>query len=287
MAETERVVDQTEEQAAASFAAGFDDALPADTATAQGSGTASQQPEQPETPPADEYVQVTRKDFDKLMAAAEKVGTIGPQFDRVFGTIGNLQQQQQQLIGRLQSETPRGASVKIDDEDFAELKENFPELAGQTKAALERIFKKANLVGTGTPATAPVFDDYKVRETWRTQRIREELEELTDLHPDWQDIVGRPEDAGNGFRQWLASQPEDYQNRVSNTTSARVTARAIDRFLETRQQPARAATTAPRTMASTRRERMQDAVQPTGTGTRPAPQRATAEDEFRSGFLNG
>lgn len=286
MAETERVVDQTEEQAAASFAAGFDDALPADTATAQGSGTASQQPEQPETPPAEEYVQLTRQDFEKIMAATEKVGTYGSQFDKVFGTIGNLQQQQQQLIGRLQSETPRGSSVKIDDEDFAELKENFPELAGQTKAAIERIFKKANLVGTGTPASVMVDPD-KVRETWRTQRIREELEELTDLHPDWQTIVGRPEDQSNEFRQWLNKQPEDYQNRVSNTTSARVTARAIDRFLETRQQPQPARTPTPATTTNIRRARMMEAVQPTGTGTRPAPQRQTAEDEFRSGFLNG
>lgn len=286
MAETERVTDQTEEQAAASFAAGFDDELPADTATAPRSTAPEQQPEQPETAPAtDEYVQVTKKDFEKIMAATEKVGTYGSQFDKVFGTIGNLQQQQQQLLGRLQSETPRGASVKIDDEDFAELKENFPELAGHTKAAIERIFAKANMVGTGTPATVPMFDEEKAREAWKTQRIREELEELSDLHPDWQTIVGRPEDKGNDFRQWLEKQPQDYQDRVINTTSARITARAIDRFLEQRQQPARTQTTGATT--NIRRARMMEAVQPTGTGSRPTPQRQTAEDEFRSGFLNG
>lgn len=286
MAETERVIDQTEEQAAASFAAGFDEALPADTATAPGSGTPAQQPEQPETPPADEYVQLTKKDFEKLMAATAKVETFAPQFDKVFGTIGNLQQQQQQLIGRLQSATPAGATVQIDDEDFAELKENFPELAGQTKAAIERIFKKANLTGTGAPATV-TFDEEKVREAWKSQRIREELEELTDLHPDWQTIVGRPEDESNEFRQWLAKQPEDYRNRVTMTTSARVTARAIDQFLEQKRQPAQQAAQPSNAAANIRRARLAAAVPPTGTGARPAPQRPTAEDEFRSGFLNG
>lgn len=287
MAETEKVTDQTEEQAAASFAAGFDEATPAETPTAQGSTAPDQQPEPTaETPPASEYVQLTRQDFEKIMAATEKVGTYGSQFDKVFGTIGNLQQQQQQLIGRLQSETPRGSSVQIDDADFAELKENFPELAGQTKAAIERIFKKANLVGTGTPAPVMV-DDEKVREAWKTQRIREELEELSDLHPDWQTIVGRPEEEGNEFRQWLAKQPEDYQNRILNTTSARMTARAIDRFLEAKLPPATARGSTTAAPANIRQRRMMEAAQQSGTGIRPTPQRPTAEDEFRSGFLNG
>lgn len=272
---------QTEEQAAASFAAGFDEVTPHD-ATAPGAGEPTEQPGAGEDP-ANEYVQVTRQDFDKLMAAAAKVETVGSQFDKVFGTIGNLQQQQSRLLERLQSETPRGATVQIDDEDFAELKENFPELAGQTKAAIERIFKKANLTGTGTPAPA-MIDDEKVREAWKTQRIKEELEELSDLHPDWQTIVGRPDDQSNEFRQWLAKQPEDYQQRILNTTSARMTARAIDRFLDSKQQPAAPTTGTP---TASRRARLQEAVQPTGAGTRPSPQRTTPEDEFRSGFLSG
>lgn len=281
MAETDRNVEQTEEQAAASFAAGFDDALPPETATASDSTAPSHQPEQAETPP-EEYVQVTKKDFEKMMAAAAKVETVNTQFDKVFGTIGNLQQQQQQLLGRLQSETPRGATVQIDDADFAELKENFPELAGQTKAAIERIFKKANLTGTGAPASI-VVDDARVQQSWRAQRIREELEELSDLHPDWQTVVGRPDEDTNPFRQWLAKQPEDYRERVLNTTSARITARAIDRFKEESSKPA-ASAPSQRTTVDTRRERMREAVQPTGTGVRPAPQRLTPEDELRAGF---
>lgn len=274
---------QTEEQAAASLAAGFEEEAPREPATSPTAGAPTEQPELTAGDPAEnEYVQLTRKDFEKLMAATAKVETFAPQFDKVFGTIGNLQQQ---VLGRLQSETPRGATVQIDDEDFAELKENFPELAGQTKAAIERIFKKANLVGTGAPATAQI-DDEKVREAWKSQRIHEELEELSDLHPDWQTIVGRPDDESNEFRQWLAKQPEDYRERITKTTSARVTARAIDRFLDSKQ-PAQQPTPTNGTTASTRRERMRDAVQPNGTGTRPAPQRNTPEDEFRSGFLSG
>lgn len=271
---------QTEEQAAASFAAGFDEVTPHD-ATSPGAGAPTEQPGAGDEP-ANEYVQVTRQDFDKLMAAAAKVETVGSQFDKVFGTIGNLQQQQQRLLERLQSETPRGATVQIDDEDFAELKENFPELAGQTKAAIERIFKKANLTGTG--AAPAMVDDEKVREAWKKQRIKEELEELSDMHPDWQTIVGRPDDQSNAFRQWLTQQPEDYRNMVLNTTSARITARAIDRFRESRQQPAAPTNGTPN---GSRRARLYEAVQPTGTGTRPAPQRQTAEDEFHSGFLSG
>ncbi len=63
------------------------------------------------------------------------------QLSKAFGTMGNMQQ----LINQVRSQTPAGAVVEITDEDFAELKEDFPELAGHTRAALERILKRANV----------------------------------------------------------------------------------------------------------------------------------------------
>lgn len=281
---TETEVEKTEDLAA--FAAGFEEAAPETTRQPDDAATGQQpgQPPEASAPPADEHVQLTRKDFDKLMAAAEQVVTLAPQFDKVYGTIGNLKQQQEAALARFQSQMPSGGAIKVDGEAFAELRENFPELAGQ----IERIFTKASVSGTGAQPAAAEIDPERIRELARAQHIRDQLEELNDLHPDWQTLVGRPEDQTNEFRQWLATQPEDYRNRIINSTSARVTGRAIDRFLEERERKAAPAGERQDTTTTTqRRARIYGAVQPTGTGTRPAPKQPTAEDEFRSGFLSG
>jgi hypothetical protein len=284
MAENE-VVEQTEEQAAASFAAGFDSETP--TATAATPPPAEQPvQEEPvaETPPEPEYVQITKEERDRLIAVADETTNIKAQLSKAFGTMGNMQQ----LINQVRSQTPAGAAVEINDDDFAELKADFPELAGHTRAALERILKRTNLTGTGQPAT-PAFDPEEVRKTASEIVHAQGLDDLNDLHPGWQDIVGKPDDADKPYRKWLATQPEKYQELIRSTYSATITGRSIDRFKAAEAAAAQAKPAAqrpqtPANPAAARKAVIEAAVQPRGAGTPPAPHQPTPQDNFNAGF---
>lgn len=280
MADKEEVVEQTEEQAAASFAAGFDsETPPATAATPPPAAQPVQEEPAAETPPEPEYVQITKEERDRLMAVADKTANIEAQLSKAFGTMGN----QQQLINQLRSQTPAGAAVEITDDDFAELKADFPELAGHTKAALERILKRTNLTGTGQPAT-PTIDPETVRTTAAEIVHAQGLDDLNDLHPGWQDIVGKPDDADNPYRKWLATQPEKYQELIRTTYSATITARSIDRFKAAQAKPAAPRPQTPARPDDARRRVIQEAVQPRGHGTPPAPHQPTPQDNFDAGF---
>ena len=288
MAEKEEVAEQTEEQAAASFAAGFsEDAPQAPAATPPPAAATEAQPVQEdppaETPPEPKYVQITEEQLARLVASADETDKIKQQLPKAFGTIGNMQQ----VITQLRSQTPAGAAVEINDDDFAELKADFPELAGHTRAALERILKRTNLTGTGQPAT-PAFDPEEVRKTASEIVHAQGLDDLNDLHPGWQDIVGKPDDADNDYRKWLATQPETYQNLIRSTYSATITSRSIDRFkaaqAAAKPKPAAARPQTPASPDAARRDRLREAVQPRGNGTPPAPHTPTPQDHFNEGF---
>jgi len=286
--ETEQqVAEQTEEQAAESFAAGFEDVAPqVRPATEQTAGQEGQEGNEPGATeqPADEIVQVKKADWDRVLAAAEKAETIDGQMSKVFGTIGNVKNE---MMTRLQGLAPAGAAITISDDDFAELAADFPELAGHTKTAIERIIAKGGLRGTGDPAPAQV-DQAQLRK----ERMDEELAELNFIRPDWKEVVGfnadGSADPNSEYRKWLAEQPETYRNTVSNTLSARITERSISKFLEVKAgKTAKPPTISQNPRDDARRERIAAAVQPTGRGERPAPARATPEDEFRAGFASG
>jgi hypothetical protein len=185
----------------------------------------------------------------------------------------------------------------MSDEDFAELAVDFPEFAKSTRAALERIFKKANVKGTGpAQVPAPVVDvDAAVEKVL----LKREEVALAKTYPDWGEIVGRPPAAGappvegNAFRTWLATQPAEYQKEVGETNSPAVVQAAIDKF---KAAPAVAPTTASptkspdgaTTRAAARRAVIQDAVTPRADGNPPPlNQPESAEEAFGKGFRTG
>lgn len=230
------------------------------------------------------YVQITEEQLARLSAAADETAGLKQQMSKAFGTMGNLQQ----VIGRLQTATPAGASVEVSAEDFAELAEDFPELAGHTRKGLEKIFKWLNVRGTGSASA----DSEQLAQAVRSARQQDAFDVLDDLHPGWRDIVGRAEDADNAFRKWLAMQSQDYQDRINTTQSASITARAIDQFKAATQVPAvkpaaqpQPSTPAPKIAA--RKDRFQAAVQPRGAGGPPSPSSNSADDEFQAGFATG
>ena len=278
-----------EQDEVSEMSAGFDAEAPEAAATEPVQPDTKKEDPKPEPAPAapvaegPKYVQITEEQYARLNAAADETASLKQQMSKAFGTMGNLQQ----VMNRLQSATPAGASVEISAEDFAELAEDFPELATHTRAGLERILKRMNVRGTGE---ASAIDPQAIGRAVRDARQVDELEALDDLHPGWRDIVGRAEDADNAFRKWLVQQPQAYQDRINSTQSASITARAIDQF---KAASAAAKPTAqpqpqhPAPRIAARKDRFQAAIQPRGAGGPPSPSSNSADDEFQAGFATG
>lgn len=224
-----------------------------------------------------EYVQISKKDWDDVRAAAARTASYDAQFSKAFGTIGNLQK----LVGTLHGGTPRNGKIAIPAEAFAAMAQDFPELAAHTKTALEAALSGVN----GTGATDADPEQFESRAAaWHAKR---ELKALDAVYPDWKTIVGAVDatqqqpDPNNPFRKWLATKDAGYQKRLNNSDSAEVISRAIERFQrETRATPKPASGT-PRDNA--RAERIREAVQPRGDKGR-VPAGKSDDDEFLAGF---
>lgn len=293
--EAEVAPTKEEQEEAQAFSAGFEDgaAAPA-AATTEGQAATTEAAPGTETPAEEvvEYVQVSKKDFERILAAADKTEAHAGQFDKVFGTVGNMQQ----LINRLQAATPAGEAVEATEEDVAELAADFPELAGQIRGVLNKVLKRTNAKGTAEAATpaidAETVDFIKKRRLLQEMEHEHQLLELDELHPGWRDVVGKPGDAETPFRKWLATQPEKYQNMVNASESATITKGAIDKFEAAQAAAAKPAAqpspkpTTPDPIAI-RKDRIEAAVTPKGTGVAPPKKPLTEEDHFQAGFASG
>jgi hypothetical protein len=231
-----------------------------------------------EATPAPEYVQITAKDWADVRAAAAKTASYDQQLSKAFGTIGNLQK----LVNGFQAQTPAGRKIEIPKDAFAAMERDFPELAQQTRAALEAAL--SGLPGTG----ANDVDPGKIETMLASYTSRREIEALEDAYPEWRKIVGAVDvtreqpDPNNPFRKWLSTKDVAYQNRVNGSESAAVIGRAIRTFQnETKAVPKLNGTT-PRDIA--RADRIRSAVQPRGDNAGAAAGGKSDDDMFEEGF---
>jgi len=231
-----------------------------------------------------EFVQVTKKDWDEVRAAAAKTSSYDAQLSKAFGTIGNMQR----VVTQLQAQTAAGRKVEIPANAFAEMERDFPELAKMNRLALEAAL--SGVSGTGGGAEV---DPNKIEAMLATHTAKRELEALEDAYPAWREIVGAVDvsrqapDPRHPFRAWLATKDVAYQNRINASESAAVIGRAIRLFQSetqggrTRLPPGPPQAADPRIQA--RAARIAGAVQPRGdnAGAAAGP---GADDEFLAGF---
>ncbi len=256
-------------------------------------------PDVKDQPPADvgrqeeqqqpEYVQVTKSDWESLMAKAAKIDEIAADHSRVkdtaFGKIGGLER----ALNELRSASPGG----ISDEDLAELQEEYPDLANL------KVFQKLR----GRQGIADADIDklleprlQKVREDTRAELATEfdrRLEQrlLAREHLDWREVVGfdaQGQPVDSPYRQWLQQQPEDYRTRVAAAQDADTIAESISKFKEARKaseaEKAKAAEIARR--AAERKDRLATAVPAKGDAAvshrSPNDEEAGFEEGFKS-----
>jgi len=234
---------------------------------------------------APKFVQITQKQLDDLMASAARVeeirATSAQQIDKAFGKIGGVER----LIQQLQTSTPAGQAVELSEDDFSELKAEYPELAEMQMKGLTRALSKLQLRGTGESLDPEkVSDMVSQRLDPALKGIDEKVEMLVESRllardfPDWREIVdaGKP-DSKAPYRTWLTAQPADYQQKLNTTNDSSLIADSIRKFRET--EKAKAA-------ASKRQSRIDAAVTERGVGGYAASA-SDDDDDFNEGFKKG
>lgn len=181
------------------FNAGFEsnDDLPTTTPEAFG----AEEPNEPEAPALATITQAEYQDLLKKAGSIDEVKAESKrQFDVAFGRIGGLQR----FMEQLQSSNQSGEAIQVSEDDFEELKAEFPELAAPHVKGLNRALAK--LRGNGGSAIDPQVIDQMFGERFAKQAeaIRSEVVDasLEAVFPGWADEV-----RSTGFNDWLKTQP--------------------------------------------------------------------------------
>lgn len=286
--ETDQVVEPDPEVVAAqaAFEGGFSDKPTEDTPPAEKTEPekAETEPEKVETP-VEEHVQITKAQFEQLQALLTEVPGIkagmGKLRDDLFGKVGGFER----TLKEAQAATPAGEDVKIGEEDLPkELLDDYGFLVKPMLEAFNKGLGKLKVKGTkADDKMTPHLDPAKVGELVRqgiSQALTEPEMRMTVLREDWKQIIGVPDDKGvipaTAFRTWLATQPAEYQQEITNTANPRLLDAAITKFEEASKTPKDE-------KPNPRKERIASAVPPKGT---PAvtPGAKSEHDHFKDGF---
>lgn len=274
VAEEEPVQEAASAEAEADLAAGFSDEP--GTMTTEPTSDSSPAIIDPNDAPAQvaevepQFVLTKAQHQELIESTAQLKAALGQLEGKAFGKMGELQR----TLKQMQEATPSGQAVEISAEDFKELSEQFPEVAGMQIAGLNRVLGK--MKGTGT-----AVDEGRIGalvDERLTKKKQEEVIETLDLVLDgWRETVHSPE-----YDAWLMTQPDDYQKKMADTWKPSDVKESINRFKAA--QAAKPKPKAPATdPAELRRQRIEQAVVAPSAGG-GGPKSKTATDELLDGF---
>ena len=243
--EAQEIVDTSEDDAAAqaAFDAEVGGGIP--TETPEPKPAEEVKPEvkpEPEPAPAVEYAQITKAEYADLMAKANQV-------DKAFGKIGGIERVLQQL------QTP-GQAVEVNEEDFAALSAEFPELAKTLIESQKKAFARIKGAATVDPAVVEKIVSERVEKT-RKEMIDSTLDQI--VGGDW-----AADRHSEEFKQWEAAQPAEIQN-LAASDDLRDAARMMRMWKAHKDAPKPAPVPPPK--PSSRRQQLEAAAAtPKGTG---------------------
>ena len=258
------------EEATASFMAGFDEDenahhAPAEQPTETPAAEASPEPT-PEPTPAPKYVQITEDEWNDTRARAAKVeeigATWGKRFDQAFGKMGGLERK----LAEITAATPQGEAVAVNADDFAELKDQYPELGELTIKGLNKVLGK---IKTGSGLDEKTVNERVEQATAavRAEMIDSTLNAILDTD-DWAQEVKTP-----AYLTWQQQQPADV---LALAQSAKLSdaAKLMRLYAKAKNAPAATPTVAATPAApqtSSRQRQLAAAVMPKGEGGSPPP----------------
>lgn len=218
--------------------------------------------------PADETNQeiipgigLTNEQLRASLSKVEKLDGMSKQIDRLFGTLGDLQQKMTQ--GQPVTKAEKEATAQA----FKRVHEEYPELA----AVLAEDMKEA--MASATPVDIDGVVNQRLAEKIGEIREAFEIKLVAMQHKDWQEQIQSPD-----FSLWLQTLPEQRRNDVVNSADSAVVIDAVSSFKDWKAAVVKRGDTTQRN-----KKRLEDALVPEGTG-RAKPVSQSEQQAFESGF---
>lgn len=278
------VVDDAAQEAAdeAAFNEGANDTkVEAKTPTATPEPAKAAEVKVVEAPP--EFVQLTKAQWDATQTElASMKATMEKSFGTAFGKMGDIERKQKAIDDWKASQ---GIVGEMSQDDFTELKEQFPELAESTVKGLNRSLAKLK----GQPGAQ--LDPAKISEVvnqgvelrLKEREVAQQADSVKALdteHKDWREVRAKPE-----FQSWLEKQPPRVQKTFEKTWDADFLSDVFTHFKTDAVKAKPVAAPAAPAPNTTRKDRLAAAVNPRGTGGHaPGP---SDDDDFNAGFKAG
>lgn len=229
-----------------------------------------------ETPaPEPKYAQITEEQLANLLQISTAIPDIKAenkrQFDAAFGKIGGMKE----ALDKIQSATPAGQMLEISEDDFAEMREEFPELAAMQIKGMNKALSK--LRGTGTAFDPSQIDgrvDERVTAAVQASERKAEAKLMRAYHRDWIDVV-----RSNEFKAWHETLPADERTKLKLSNDSEFVADYLDRYKASIKP---AVLKVDDKAANSRQKRIEAAINPKGTGGHAAG--PSEDDEFDAGF---
>lgn len=222
---------------------------------------------------------LSQEKIDELLSKVAAIDEIKANHQRLVndshGRIGALKQQIDALQNKQQSK------VELTPEDFADIAQDYPELAGLQLKSMQKIVQKMSGVSRETIVDTAALEvamqsrlDVQISKVKQDIEQANEMKRLNKMHPDYKDTFSAPD-----FQAFISAQPQAEQNRIMNLWDADDLSKVIVDYKKSKAPPPKKAAVAPIT---SRKELLQAAVTPTGAGG-ITPSKPTV-DEFDEGF---
>lgn len=270
--------EQSPAEKSAGFAAGFNRVRTGEAQVVVEPAVIEQPQETPApspevTPPPKLFAGLTEEQLvDKLARVDVLEQTLTNRFREVGGQFGRLKQ----MIDGIQASTPQGELVELTAEDLADLKAEYPDLAGLVAKDLNAVLKKVGTRGTGGTLQ---YDQEAVQAVineqvgYVAQNLQQQFDQrmaitVLDLkHPDRMEVQKTPE-----FAEWLRVKGEEFANNMQFSWDTDFVANGLSEFKDWRSKKT----------ASTRR--IEDAVTPTKGTTPTTAIPPSSSQSFAKGF---
>lgn len=246
-------------------------------------------------------VEVTEQETEKDESKNEllqQISKLQKALDTTNGTYGqklaDMQRRLDELTQQRQNDPEverQPVDVELSEDDFEELKAEFPELAPMAakgvKRALQKVLQNIGRGGQFNQEDVSRFIQGRIDDN--RQQIADEikremhLEILTEKHPDWKDVAGIDTSTGvvrwndMAFGNWVATQPHDVQDSIINSNNAYELSKHISNYKNS--------------LKSKKQNNLEKAIQPKGVSTQRSysgdpEERAYIEEMKRLNALN-
>lgn len=271
-------IEQTAEQAAADFEAGFNSILSdgtsppeqkvvepekvADQADPEAEKQESQESANAET---DEpmYFGMSESQIKSLLERTTRIDALEQQLQKAHGKIGELNRTVTEYAQHKPTQQQAAPANSASEEEVSQWEKDFPELAALAEAKARRI---ASEMMQGSQQQQAV--DASIS---RDEMIRETNIAIMDATFDgWRDTV-----SSQDFSLWIATQPADVQETFNTTVSAKALGSILTSFDSWKNKVG--------DRAGKNKARLEQALIPTGNGSK-VTHAPSAHDEFVAGF---